>query len=188
MGKLLRVGEIARESGKTVRAIHLYEEMGLIRCTERTSAGYRLFDGVVLDRLSWIADLQEMGMSLTEIKKVVSHLEDSDSGTRANSQVKEIYARKLGDVRETIHSLRRLESELVHSIECLDVCGTCGGSAEKQTTCSECIADRGGRENSLLSGMHADPTLSGGNDRNHLTIHPGGAGTEPEAGPKGEAG
>ena len=39
-GQLLRVGDIARATGKTVRAIHLYEELGLLRPVTRSSSGF----------------------------------------------------------------------------------------------------------------------------------------------------
>ena len=41
--KLLRVGELARVVGKTVRAMHLYEEMGLVKPASRSAGGYRLY-------------------------------------------------------------------------------------------------------------------------------------------------
>ena len=42
-GELLLVGDIAKAVGKTVRAIHLYEELGLVRAHERSKGRYRLF-------------------------------------------------------------------------------------------------------------------------------------------------
>ena len=41
---LLRVGDLARQTGKTVRAIHLYEELGLLAPATRSSGGFRLYD------------------------------------------------------------------------------------------------------------------------------------------------
>ena len=42
--KLLRVGELAQACGKSVRAIHLYEELGLVTPEERSQGGFRLFN------------------------------------------------------------------------------------------------------------------------------------------------
>lgn len=61
------VGELAKHSGLTVRALHHYEQLGLLRPSGRTEAGYRLYadeDVVVLHR---IVAYQEMGLPLKEI-------------------------------------------------------------------------------------------------------------------------
>ena len=42
--KLLRVGDLARQTGKTVRAIHLYDEMGLLKPNTRSNGGFRLYE------------------------------------------------------------------------------------------------------------------------------------------------
>ncbi|MEO7113867.1 MAG: MerR family DNA-binding transcriptional regulator, partial [Polyangiaceae bacterium] len=43
MQALMQVGDLARESGKTVRAIHLYEELELLRPAARSKGRYRLY-------------------------------------------------------------------------------------------------------------------------------------------------
>src|SRR5262245_25406992 len=43
-GELLQVGDLAKLSGKTVRAIHLYEDLGLLRPIDRSKGRFRLFN------------------------------------------------------------------------------------------------------------------------------------------------
>ena len=45
---LLQVGDVAKASGKTVRAIHHYEEVGLLRPHARSKGRYRLYDQAAL--------------------------------------------------------------------------------------------------------------------------------------------
>ena len=45
---IMQVGDLARESGKTVRAIHLYEELSLLKPTSRSKGGYRLYSAEAL--------------------------------------------------------------------------------------------------------------------------------------------
>ncbi len=156
MGTLFKVGEIAKESGKTVRAIHLYEEMGLISCAERSDSGYRLFDVDTLKRLSWISDLQELGMSLTDIRRLVARIEECDSGSEVMCRIRGFYQEKLGDVRDAIASLRRLEGELVCSIDHLDVCPRCRLSTGSKEVCLECTRERGGSDYDLIGGLLAN--------------------------------
>src|SRR4051812_45582301 len=48
---LLQVGDLAKQSGKTVRAIHLYEELGLLRPPARSKGRYRLFSADAVTRV-----------------------------------------------------------------------------------------------------------------------------------------
>src|SRR5438552_1339988 len=69
--EMLRVGDLAKRSGKTVLAIHLYEELGLLRPHARSKGRYRLFSGDALVRVRWIGKLQDLGLSLSHIQSVV---------------------------------------------------------------------------------------------------------------------
>ena len=44
------VGQVARAARVTVRTLHHYDEIGLLRPSGRTPAGYRLYDEADLDR------------------------------------------------------------------------------------------------------------------------------------------
>ena len=47
---LLKVGELAKRAGKTVRAVHLYEELGLLAPAVRSKGGFRLYHGRAVTR------------------------------------------------------------------------------------------------------------------------------------------
>ena len=78
----LKVGELARRAGKTVRALHLYEELGLLDPIERSKGGFRLYAEDALLRVRWISKLQDMGFSLTDIQTMLRQWERSGFGTR----------------------------------------------------------------------------------------------------------
>jgi MerR family transcriptional regulator, thiopeptide resistance regulator len=61
------VGELARLAGITVRTLHHYDRIGLVRPSERTSAGYRSYDGRDLDRLQQVLVYRELGFPLEEV-------------------------------------------------------------------------------------------------------------------------
>ena len=48
---LLKIGELARRTGKTVRAVHLYEELGLLAPAVRSKGGFRLYHGRAVTRI-----------------------------------------------------------------------------------------------------------------------------------------
>jgi len=61
------VGELARLAGITVRTLHHYDRIGLVRPSERTSAGYRSYDVGDLDRLQQVLLYRELGFPLEEV-------------------------------------------------------------------------------------------------------------------------
>lgn len=70
------VGEVAELTGVTVRALHHYDEIGLLEPSERTAAGYRLYSETDLVRLHSILNWRDMGFGLTEIAGM---LDDADT-------------------------------------------------------------------------------------------------------------
>ena len=65
------VGTLARLSGVTVRTLHHYDEIGLLRASERSDAGYRLYSETDVDRLRAILSYRELGLALDEIARAV---------------------------------------------------------------------------------------------------------------------
>src|SRR5674536_85999 len=66
--RLLRIQEVAAETGLTPRSIRYYEEFGLLRPAARSQGDYRLYDTSDLERLRFIRELRDdAGFSLAEI-------------------------------------------------------------------------------------------------------------------------
>jgi len=65
---LWKVGELAKAVGVSVRALHHYDEIGLLTPSHRSEKGYRLYTSDDLMRLQLIKSLQQLGLSLEEIK------------------------------------------------------------------------------------------------------------------------
>jgi DNA-binding transcriptional MerR regulator len=61
------IGELARRSGLTVRALHHYERLGLLRASARTAAGYRRYGDDDVLRLHRLLALREAGLALKDI-------------------------------------------------------------------------------------------------------------------------
>src|SRR5947208_7600824 len=119
---LVRVGELAKRTGKTVRAIHLYEELGLLSPAVRSKGGFRLYPGKAIKRIDWIQKLQDLGFSLTEIKAFLRDWEESDGAPKAMARVREIFSDKLHETKETIARLQRLVGDLNGTLAYIDGC------------------------------------------------------------------
>lgn len=64
---MLKVGELAERAGLTVRTLHHYDSIGLLRPSARSDAGYRLYDRDDVARLQQIQALRKFGMALADI-------------------------------------------------------------------------------------------------------------------------
>jgi DNA-binding transcriptional MerR regulator len=70
--RLLRIQEVAAETGLTSRAIRYYEEIGLLEPAARSDGAYRLFDASDLERLRFIKELRDgAGFSLAQIGQLL---------------------------------------------------------------------------------------------------------------------
>jgi MerR family transcriptional regulator, thiopeptide resistance regulator len=67
------VGEVAELTGVTVRTLHHYDEIGLLRPKRRSDAGYRLYLSSDLERLQQILFYRELGFSLPDIQSVLEN-------------------------------------------------------------------------------------------------------------------
>lgn len=106
----LKIGQVAQKTGVTVKTIRYYEEIGLLDPTvERSDSGYRLFAHQVLNRLAFIKRAQSLGLSLSEIKQILSL---HDRGQLPCGEVKQILNEKLTAIAEQIEALEILHSEL----------------------------------------------------------------------------
>ncbi|MEO6206983.1 MAG: MerR family transcriptional regulator [Candidatus Limnocylindrales bacterium] len=78
--RLLRIQEVAAETGLTTRAIRYYEQIGLLEPAARSDGAYRLFDSSDLERLRFIRELRDdAGFSLAQIGQL---LEDETARER----------------------------------------------------------------------------------------------------------
>lgn len=153
----LRVGDLARRTGKTVRAIHLYEEMGLLEPATRSAGGFRLYDPAAVERMQWIDLLHTAGFSLQEMREVLRTWWSAELGSEAMARLREIFERKLEDTRTAIRRHQQLERELVEGLAYLKACGACG-TTESTVGCVRCDRDHGmPTEPALLAGLKSRP-------------------------------
>ena len=84
--RLLRIQEVAAETGLTTRAIRYYEELGLLEPAARSDGAYRLFDASDLERLRFIKELRDdAGFSLGQIGQL---LEDDAARERNRERLR----------------------------------------------------------------------------------------------------
>jgi DNA-binding transcriptional MerR regulator len=150
----LKVGELARKTGKTVRALRLYEERGLLR-PARSEGGFRLYGPDQVARVYWISKLQDMGFSLAQIERLISTVEGSTRAPDAMDSLREMFRGRLASTRDQIDRLHQLERDLVDSLAYLEGCRVCDTDHQFEG-CASCDAPVHADTSapSLIAGVH----------------------------------
>ncbi len=73
MNELYSIGELARRTGLTVKAIRFYSDRGLVPPTDRSPAGYRRYDVAAVARLDLVRSLRELGLDLGVIRRILDN-------------------------------------------------------------------------------------------------------------------
>ncbi len=100
------VKEISKLTGISVRTLHYYDEINLLRPTQITEAGYRLYDDTALERLHSILLFRELQFPLKEIK-VILDSPDFDTQSALKEQIKllELQRKRLDEIIRSAHEL-----------------------------------------------------------------------------------
>ncbi len=106
-----KVGELAKVTGLTVRALHHYDDVGLLVPSERTDAGHRLYAEQDVRRLYRVLALRRLGLGLEEIALVLD-----DESVSLLETVRRHLARVERDL-ERQHTLRERLRQILEALE-----------------------------------------------------------------------
>lgn len=102
----MRVGDVATAAGVSIRSVHHYEDVGLLR-PRRAANGYREFTDDDVRLISVIRRLQSVGFSLNEIRDFAPCWNDAQPTLDAPTDaMRELYQRKLADLDDQIAQLQ----------------------------------------------------------------------------------
>ena len=138
-----------------MRALHLYEELSLLKPVHRSKGGFRLYAPSAVERVTWISKLQDAGFSLHQLQEFLGTVEGTDIASLAMTRVREVFAQKLRETREQIEKLQRLEQDLEASLAYLEACKTCQ-PPYAPNECGTCNHNghHDGEQPLLVAGIH----------------------------------
>ena len=110
-------GALAKETGVNIETIRYYEKIGLMPDPVRTGAGYRVYDEADLKRLSFIRRCRELSFTLDAVRGL---LELVDGGDYTCAEVRDLSIVHMGDVRQKIRDLRKMERILKEMVSQCD--------------------------------------------------------------------
>jgi DNA-binding transcriptional MerR regulator len=100
----MRIGELARRTGATTRALRYYEQRGLLG-SGRGANGYRDYGPEAVMRVRNIRRLLEAGLSCDDIRELGACLDRDLDHERACPEAVELYERRLDMIRRRIDAL-----------------------------------------------------------------------------------
>jgi DNA-binding transcriptional MerR regulator len=112
---LYQPADFAKRSGVTVRTLHHYDRLGLLKPSRYTAAGYRLYSERDLGRLQQIVTLKFIGLSLKQIKEVLDQ-KSFDLATALRTQ-RAIIAEKRQHLDLAIKAIEKAEQLLAPGSE-----------------------------------------------------------------------
>lgn len=151
----LKIGDLARLTQKTVRALHFYEELEILRPTERTKGGFRLYGQESVTRVWLIDKLQVLGLSLPEIRDLLKDWEESATGSVAAHKVLDVMLERRRQLHQEIERLNHLSRELDATVEYLHHCVTGCSQTTAPEQCSHCShASDDAQRPKMISGLY----------------------------------
>ncbi|WP_028402192.1 MerR family transcriptional regulator [Ectobacillus panaciterrae] len=109
--KTWKVGELAKQTGLTVRMLHHYDKIGLFSPSQSSDKGYRIYTETDIAKLQQIMSLKQLGFALDEIKRMMEN---------SNLNPVEVIKVQLKSVKESIQIQEQLCSRLERIYELLN--------------------------------------------------------------------
>jgi MerR family transcriptional regulator, repressor of the yfmOP operon len=108
----IRIGDLARRTGLTVRTIRYYEELGLLESVKRVEGGVRVYTHDDERRLRFIQRLKVLGLTLQEMLELESLYRRERTNRAVLPKLIEILDRHLAQTMERVESLLSLRDQI----------------------------------------------------------------------------
>jgi DNA-binding transcriptional MerR regulator len=105
----LLIGEVAKRSGASRKALRLYEAAGILPAARRTTAGYRVYGADTLAVLAFVRQAQRLGFTLGEIKEIVAIRE---LGRPPCGHIRDLVRRKVQELDQQLAALKAVQESL----------------------------------------------------------------------------
>ncbi|MFD0352357.1 MerR family transcriptional regulator [Streptomyces sp. NPDC127110] len=121
---LLSIGELARRTGLTVKAIRFYSDKGIVPPTGRSPAGYRLYGPDALARLGLVRTLRELGLDLATVRRVLDREASLPEVAGAHADALDVQIRSLRVRQAVLRAVAQrgttpMEMDLMHRLATL---------------------------------------------------------------------
>lgn len=124
----LRIGEVASRAGVSVDTVRYYERLKLLPRAPRSEGGFRLFTTETVARVRFIKQAQDIGLSLDEIKELLT----SGGGVKECQRMRDLLRVKLAEVDDRVKALRKFRRALSRYL------AACEDELDKHSAAAKC--------------------------------------------------
>jgi len=123
-----RIGEVAAQAGVSVDTVRYYERRRFLPRASRTRSGFRVFTSETVERIRFIKQAQDIGLSLNEISELLSSEGSADECRRVSNLLR----KKLWELDERLKLMRDFRQTLAHYL------AECEGELQRQGESAAC--------------------------------------------------
>ena len=110
----MNIGTIARRADLPTKTVRYYADIGLVLPSGRSSAGYRIYSEVELNKLRFVRSARSFGFSVEECRELLGLYEDRD---RSSRDVKRMAQQRIKQIEDKMTELQSLHDELARLAE-----------------------------------------------------------------------
>lgn len=108
----LRIGELAARTGVSIDTVRFYERRRLIPCAVRTGGGFRLFSTDTIERIRFIKQAQDIGLSLEDIGQLLQ----TGGGANECRSVRDLLSAKLAELDDRMKKMRDFRRTVINHL------------------------------------------------------------------------
>jgi DNA-binding transcriptional MerR regulator len=135
--ELLKIGEVARRTGVTLRTIRYYQSLGLIEIGHRTPGGLHLYPAEACDRIQFIRDLRSLDVPLSRIRALLVERKSARTGAEGARDVTAALTLGLAEAEKRMQQYLALRHEMTEALEVLETCLQCSARPSREV-CYAC--------------------------------------------------
>lgn len=105
----MNIGTIARQADLPTKTVRYYADIGLVKPSGRSDAGYRIYTETELNKLRFVRSARSFGFTVEECRELLGLYEDRD---RSSRDVKRMALQRIGEIEDKMSELQTLHDEL----------------------------------------------------------------------------
>ncbi len=130
--QLLKIGDVAKQTGITLRTLRYYEELSLIEPDNRTKGNFRLYHPSVIRRVQFINSLKKLDFSLEEIREIIGTSDTLQSDKDVIERTRQALLIKKEKITQKLIEMADMNREVDISLRILDECAVCKQHKDEQ--------------------------------------------------------
>ena len=121
----MKIGELARRTGLTIRTIRYYEELGLIKPLKRSAGGFRLFSEEDISRIALIHYLKCLNLPLNKIRHLLLLKKRSATKGEVANKILPHVEEFVTEAQKTIEKYQKIKDDMEKAGALLKKCANC---------------------------------------------------------------